>query len=140
MHNLKNLRFVKKTMTGDWGEISTIKIRREDFPLALNALQWECSDILDFQIPISDEAVSEIEIPGYFSALLDEKDISALVENYKLLGPHYTSLQSVFKSENDAKWLVPAVTYLISKANGEDAELASWVSHILKIKKENNHE
>ena len=131
MNKLRDLRFIKVSKAGDWGEGSEIKIFRDDLPFALDALQWICPDILDFGIPQKDEKpIAEVALPGRFSILLDENIISEIVENWKLLGKQYKSYQDVFKPENDSKYIIPALSYLISKVNGEDAELPAWISTV----------
>lgn len=132
----------KYSSTLDKYEYTTLRIRSEDADFAFDALKFTCIDDINFTfVPKGTGPVLTVEVPGRFSPSIDNENvISEIVETFQLLGDHYQKYQDIFNPKNDIKFLVPAVTYLISKANGEDAELEPWVSHILKIKKENNHE
>ena len=138
LKRLKGLRFIKKR-EGDWNETSTIKIKQEDLPDALSALQWACLDQLNFNLtPAIVAPICEVELPGRFSVLLDQQIVADLVETWKLLRNRYPKHEDIFK--DDIKWIVPTMAYLLDKTAGKDVELPAWISRILKIKKENNHE
>lgn len=121
---------------------SRLRVRKEDLAVCQQALQWACAN----EVGPASSTSTGLEFRGRFvksgsppggEQELSMENISAICEDYRLLGSHFPNGHSeIFKPELSSQITEAVLRYLIAKVEGEaNPELEPWVRRTLELRK-----
>ncbi len=137
-------------VVGDDGEMSVLKVRKEDVPNLVSALRWRVDlgggdinfttqrskrDAHGQYVTIEQTGdIFDIFVPGRFDPSPTISDISSIIEEHSLLGKMFPNRVDIFKQKIGANALTEIL--ILALLESQNVKLPEWIERVLALRKE----